>query len=191
MPLAVRVRAGLLALVPVLALLLGSGQAHAQASMGASVQVLVSPTTGAGVRAIAFGNVIPGATTSRPIAAAADSTAAGIGHFNFTGVNGNRDVQLTFDFPSVLTHSGSGNTMPVSFNGNYGLYCFNRNSGVHACTLFNPSPGGADPSVIVITPPAPPRNGTLRVYLGGSVSPGTAISSGTYQGVVTLTMVRI
>ena len=187
----VRLRAGLIALLSALALLMGPGEARAQASMGASMQVLVVPTSGAGVRAIGFGNVTPGATTSRTITTAADSSASGVGHFNFAGVNGNRAVQLTFDLPSVLTHSGTGSTMPVSFNGNYGLYCFNRNSGVHACTLFNPSPGGADPSVIVITPPAPPRNGTFRVYLGGAVSPGTGVGPGTYQGIVTLTMVRI
>ena len=185
------VRAGLSVLLVGLALFGGPAAARAQAAVGASVQVLVVPTTGAGIRPIAFGNVTLGTTTARTIAAVADSSAAGIAHFNFTGVTGNRDVQLTFDFPSVLTHSGSGSTMPVSFNGSYGLRCFNRNSGLHDCTLFNPSPGGADPSVIVITPPAPPRNGTLRIYLGGAVSPSLVQSAGVYQGVVTLTMVRI
>jgi len=173
------------------ALVASAGGAYAQASIGASVAVLLPPTTGAGVRPMNFGNVPLGVTTARTIGSFADSTAAGIGHFNFTGVNGNRSVQLTFDFPTVLTHSGSGNSMPVSFNGSYGLYCFNRNSGLHACTLFNPSPGGADPSVIVINPPAPPRNGVFRVYVGGSVSPSTGLASGTYQGTVTLTLVRL
>ena len=186
-----RIRAGLVALLSGLALLGSPAAARAQAALGASVQVLVVPTSGAGVRPLTFGNVPLATTTSRTITTLADSSAAGIAHFNFTGVTGNRDVQLTFDFPSVLTHSGSGSTMPVSFNGSHGLHCFNRNSGLHACTLFNPSPGGADPSVIVITPPAPPRNGTLRVYLGGAVSPSAIQAPGVYQGVVTLTMVRI
>lgn len=186
-----RIRAGLSALLAGLALFGSPAAARAQASLGASMQVLVVPTSGAGVRPLDFGNVTPGATTARTITAFADSSAAGIAHFSFGGVTGNRAVQLTFDFPSVLTHSGSGSTMPVSFNGSHGLYCFNRNSGLHACTLFNPSPGGADPSVLVITPPAPPRNGTLRVYLGGAVSPSLSQGAGVYQGVVTLTLVRI
>ena len=186
-----RTRAGLLAPLIALALLLGAGDARAQNSVAASVTVLLPATSGAGVRPLSFGTVPLGATTSRTIASIADSTAAGIGAFSFSGVTGNRDVQFTFDFPSVLTHTGSGNTMPISFNGAYGLHCFNRNSGLHACTLFNPSPGGADPSVIVITPPAAPRNGTVRVYLGGSVSPGASLAAGTYQGTVTLTMVRL
>lgn len=173
------------------AALIGSPAGARAQSVGANVQVLLPPTSGAGVRPISFGAVTPGATTSRPIAALADSTAAGIGAFNFTGVNGNRDVQLTFDFPAVLTHSGSGSTMPISFNGGFGLHCFNRNSGLHACTLFNPSPGGADPSIIVITPPAPPRNGVFRVYLGASVSPAMGVPPGVYQGTVTLTLVRL
>jgi hypothetical protein len=184
-------RAGLGALLAGLALLGDPTAARAQANVGANVQVLLPATAGAGVRPINLGVVTPGVTTSRTIGAATDSTAAGVGAFNFTGVNGNRDVQLTFDFPSVLTHSGSGNTMPISFNGSYGLHCFNRASGLHACTLFNPSPGGADPSVIVITPPAPPRNGVFRVYVGASVSPSAAVSPGVYQGTVTLTMVRL
>jgi hypothetical protein len=192
MTLRVRARAGLYALLcGLLPVFGGPAAAHAQAALGASVTVLVVPTSGAGVRPLDFGTVPMGATTSRTIAAFADSSATGIAHFNFTGVTGNRDVQLTFDFPSVLTHPGSGSTMPVSFDGSHGLYCFNRNSGIHACTLFNPSPGGADPSVIVITPPAPPRNGTLRVYLGGAASPSLSQTAGTYQGVITLTMVRI
>jgi hypothetical protein len=185
-----RIRAGLIALLLGHALSTGAADARAQAAISAGVTVLVVPTTGAGIRPIDLGTVPLGATTSRTIAAFADSTAAGIGHFNFTGINGNRDVQLTFAFPSVLTHSASGNSMPISFNGSYGLHCFNRNSGVHACTLFNPSPGGADPSVILITPPAPPRNGTFRVYLGASVNPSSSLAAGTYQGVVSVTLVR-
>jgi hypothetical protein len=184
-------RAAFAVLLIGLAFLMGPADARAQASISASAQVLLPATTGAGVRAISMGNVMPGTTTSRTIAAFADSTATGVGFFNFTGINGNRDVQLTFDFPSVLTHSGSGNTMPISFNGSYGLYCFDRNSGLHACSLFNPSPGGADPSVVVITPAAAPRNGIMRVYLGASVSPIAAISAGVYQGTVTVTMVRL
>ena len=186
-----RIRAGLIALLTGLALFGGPAGARAQASISAGVTVLVVPTTGAGVRPLNFGTVPLGTATSRTIGAFADSSATGIAHFNFTGITGNRDVQLTFDFPSVLTHSGSGDTMPVSFNGSFGLHCFNRNSGLHACTLFNPSPGGADPSVILITPPAPPRNGTFRVYLGGRATPSLSQAAGTYQGVVTLTMVRI
>lgn len=184
-------RAGLTALLVGHALVSGAGRAHAQASVGASMTVLIAPTSGSGVRPLDLGLVTLGGTTSRTIASAADSTATGIGHINFTGVNGNRDVQVTFDLPSVLTHSASGNSMPISFNGSYGLYCFNRNSGVHACTLFNPSPGGADPSIIVITPPAPPRNGIFRVYLGGSVTASAALEPGTYQGVVTATLARL
>lgn len=165
--------------------------AGAQSSVGASVQVLLTPTSGAGVRPLSFGNVPLGSTTSRTIASAADSTATGVAHFNFTGVNGNRDVQLTFNFPAFLTHSGSGATMPITFNGSFGLHCFNRQSGVHACTLFNPAPGGANPSVIVINPPAPPRNGIVRIYLGGAVTPGAGLSAGVYQGTISLTLARI
>ena len=185
-----RVRAGLLALLLGHTLFTGAADARAQAAVSASVTVLVVPTTGAGVRSMDFGTVPLGGTVSRTLTAFADSNATGIGHFNFTGINGNRDVQLTFDFPTVLTHPASGNTMPISFNGSHGLYCFNRNSGAHACTLFNPSPGGADPSVILINPPAPPRNGTFRVYLGGSVTAPASLAAGTYQGVITLTLVR-
>ena len=171
---------------------LGAGSREARAQVvTASMTVLLAPASGAGVRPIGFGTVALGTTVSRPITSAADSTAAGIGAFAFGGVNGNRPVQLTIDLPSVLTHAVSGNAMPITFNGSYGLHCFDRNSGLHACTLFNPSPGGADPSVIVINPPAPPRNGNLRVYLGGSVTAPVSLSAGTYQGLITVTMTRL
>lgn len=186
-----RLGAGLLALLFATLLLAVAGDAHAQSSVMANVTVLEVPTSGAGVRSMNFGTVAPGATSSRTITAAADSNATGIGHFSFSGINGNRDVQLTFGFPASLTRVGGGATMPVSFNGDFGLHCFDRNSGVHACTLFNPSPGGANPSIIVITPPAPPRSGVLRIYLGGSVSPPASQAAGTYQGTVTLTMARL
>jgi hypothetical protein len=185
-----RVRTGLIALILGHTLFTGAADVRAQAAISAGVTVLVVPTSGAGVRPMSFGTVPLGATVARTLTVPADSNATGIGHFNFTGITGNRDVQLTFDFPSVLTHSASGNSMPITFNGSHGLHCFNRNSGVHACTLFNPSPGGADPSVILINPAAPPRNGTFRVYLGGSVTAPASLAAGTYQGVVTLTLVR-
>lgn len=178
-------------LIGLIVLAVGATGAAGQASVGASVQVLLAPTSGAGIRPLSFGNVPLGVTTSRPIASAADSSAVGVGHFNFTGVNGNRGVQLTFTLPLALTHSGSGNTMPVTFNGSFGLHCFDRQNGAHVCTQFNPAPSGGPASVIVLTPPPPPRNGTLRVYLGGAVMPGTSLSAGVYQGVVTLTMARI
>ena len=186
-----RFRSLLCALALGAATLVGAADARAQASIGAGVTVLTSPVAGGGVRSIAFGTVPVGSTTTRLISTIADSTAAGIGHINFTGVNGNRPVQFTFDFPAVLTHTTASTTMPISFNGNHGLHCFNRNSGLHACTLFNPSPGGADPSVIVLTPPAAPRNGILRVYLGGNVTPPVTAAAGLYQGTITLTMVRL
>lgn len=179
-----------IAALPVAALLMLAGDAAAQ-SVGASMSVLLVPTTGAGVRPLDFGVVAPGGTMQRTITTDADSSAAGIAHFNFTGLNGNRDVQLTFDFPVALTHTGSGDSMPITFDGNYGLHCFDRQSGIPACALFNPSPGGATPSVILIDPPPPPRNGTLRLYLGGSVTAGTDLVAGTYQGMITLTMVRL
>lgn len=165
-------------------------RAAAQA-VGANATVLLAATSGAGVRPLNFGAVAPASSVVRTIAAAGDSTAAGIGHFSFSGIMGNRAVQLTFDFPASLTHAASGNSMAISFNGSYGLHCFDRTSGVHACTLFNPSPGGADPSVIVINPPAPPRNGTFRVYLGGSVTAPIDVTAGIYQGLVTLTFTRL
>lgn len=186
-----RIRSALGALLLGLATLVAAGDAYAQASIGGSIVVLLPPTTGAGIRPLDFGNVPLGATVARTITSDVDSTAAGIGHFNFTGLNGNRDVQLTFDFPASLTHLASGNSMPITFAGSFGLHCFNRQSGAHVCTLFNPSPGGADPSVLVITPPPPPRNGILRVYLGGSVTAPASLAAGVYQGTITLTMVRL
>ena len=160
-------------------------------TVAASVTVMLPGTSGAGVRPLSFGAVTPGSSVARVIGTIADSATAGVGHFHFTGITGNRDVQLTFDFPTRLTHAASGNSMAISFNGSYGLHCFDRTSGAHACTLFNPSPGGADPSVIVVTPAAAPRNGNFRVYLGGSVTAPVDVTAGTYQGLVTLTLTRL
>lgn len=184
-------RPALAALLLGFATLVAAADARAQSAIGASINILFPATTGAGVRPLDFGNVPLGTTTTRAIVTDIDSTAAGIGHFSFANLNGNRDVQLTFDFPSVLTHAGSGHTMAITFDGSFGLHCFDRQSGVHVCSLFNPSPGGADPSTIVITPPPPPRNGTFRVYVGGAVTTGANLAAGTYQGMITLTMARL
>jgi|GEM_PF-754249 hypothetical protein len=185
--------------LPLAALLLGAlcaaapGAALAQAEGGsgfvaASVTVAYPPLTGAGVRPLQFGVVLPsaGAATVLP----ADARA---GEWRLTGVRGRKSLDISFTLPAALA-GPNGATLPLSFNGNFAALCEIDNDQqceTASVVAWNP----------VTTPtfrdtPERYRPGRPRytydhysVYLGGIALPSPSQPAGSYTGTVTITII--
>lgn len=184
--------------LPLAALLLGAlcafapGAALAQAEsgsgfVGASVTVAYPPLTGAGVRPLQFGVVLPsaGAATVLP-----DDMRAG--EWRLTGVRGRKSLDITFTLPAALV-GPNGATLPLSFNGNFAALCEIDNG--QECEI---------PSIIAWNPVTTPtfrdtperyRPGRPRytydhfsVYLGGIALPSPSQPAGSYSGTVSITL---
>ena len=151
-----------------------------QATISASVEVRLPPATGTGLRTLDFGVVTPGSPTQ------VFPDAALSGWFQLVNVGRNKDVQLTFTFPTFLT-AGTGATMPAYFDGPYVQSCGN---GCQTHTV-SPTPLGATTMTadVVHVRPIPfganPRD--IDVFVGGRVEPAATQAAGVYQGTIQLT----
>lgn len=173
--------AGLAPLLALLALLPAAWPAAGQQStISASMTVLLPPAAGAGLRPLDFGTVFPGAPREvfpgDPIA----------GWFQLSNVGRNKDVRLTFTFPTFLAHAGGGAGLPTYFDGPYARSCGNGCQ-THALTPMPGGPGQTTATVVHVRPVpfgANPR--TVDVYVGGRVEPTANQAAGVYQGAIQL-----
>ena len=113
-----RLLAGLALLVASVAVAVtGASPLGAQdGTIAASVNVLLPPATGVGMRGLDFGMVTPGVPTE------VQPTDATSGWFRLAHIPRPKSVQLQFTFPSNLTRTGGG-TMPISFSGGFARSC--------------------------------------------------------------------
>lgn len=169
-----------IALLPALALV--GTPAHVVAQDGtvpASVSVLLPPATGAGLRALDFGEVTPGV----PHEVAPTATTSG--WFRVTNMPRPKDVQFTFTLPTDLVLSGGGDAMPVSFGQPNGVQSCGTDCQSH--TLELTVSGSEATATITHRRPPPPNAATIDVYVGGRVEPKTTQSAGVYRGTIQLT----
>ncbi len=126
------------------------------------------------LRPLSFGTVIGGTTGN------VDPRSTGALQFDLTGPIGVNGGYLTL--PTVLTRSGGGETMPVTFCSTCGVYRITSNDPLGGIT-FNP----ANP-VLGITV----SNGVhVYIWLGGTVSPSVSQLPGAYSGTVVFTLAPI
>lgn len=182
------------ALLILIALLGLTGQARAQASavtsggaIGVSANIVFPPLTANGIRPLTFGVVIPGVATT-----VAPNSPSG-GEWRLSGVKNRKSIEISFTLPPALTRS-TGETIPLSFNGNYAALCEIDDSAsciVASYVEWNP----------VTTPtfrdtPERYRPGrktysfdSYSVYVGGVATPAAAQRAGTYTGSVVINLV--
>ena len=162
-------------------------QGRITAGLGASINILFAPLSGAGVRPIDFGTVVPGV----PLAVQ-PRTAQG-GEFRITGTSGRKSLDIIFVLPTVLTNA-KGATIPIDFNGNYAALCELNVSGV--CDV--PSIATWNPVTTPLFADKPTRYKGSRprynvdqfaVYIGGRILPAAGQVAGHYTGNVGVLMV--
>lgn len=182
-------RTGYLALA--LLLLAVPGALHAQAAITAglatTLDILFPPITGSGVRALNFGTVVPGTTTT-----VAPRTPQGA-EFHIGGLLGRKSVDITFTLPAALTGPG-GATIPLSFAGANAAACELDVLGVcqtASLTSWNPV---ANPTMRVRPTKFGPGqkvfvNDQMALYLGASVSPAASQPPGHYAASATVLIV--
>ena len=165
------------------AVLAGPGMGQ-QGAITASVEVTPPPVTGAGLRTLDFGVVVPGNATEvlpdMPLS----------GWFQLVNVGRNKDVRLSFTFPTFLTAPG-GAGMPARFDGPYVRSCGNACQ-THMLTPASISATETSAEVVHVRPSpygANPR--TIDIYVGGRVEPPTGQARGEYQGTIRLTFAVI
>lgn len=136
---------------------------------------VVSSLTIVGSQGLVFGTVTPGTPAS-----VATSAVGFAGQFDLTG-SVSAELQLTFTLPSVLTESGSGSTMPVSFSSTDVSYA-NQVADNQSSPSGTIDPNG--PNAIRLS-----ATGSMFVWVGGTVSPGISQTGGNYTQDVLLTVV--
>jgi len=126
-----------------------------------------------GAQNLAFGNVLPGVTTT-----VQPTDPARGARFDITGPS-LAQVEVTFTLPAVLS-AGGGATMPISFGPTSAGYTSSGSNG--AQTAFDPrTPFRASLSLL----------GRGWVYLGGALSPPGAQSAGSYTAAVGMTVALV
>jgi hypothetical protein len=173
-------------------LLLGALAAPARAQitvgMGAMVDILAAPLTGAGTRALQFGVIVPGTTSVIVL----PRTIAG-GEFRITGVKNRKSVDIGFTLPTQLV-GPAGASIPLSFNGNYAGLCEIDTTGAcEAASYFEWNPVTTPSFHDTPTRYKPGRKvytyDAYQVYLGGSASPSTTQRQGTYTASIGVLLV--
>lgn len=96
-------------------------------------------------------------------------------HYTVLGLATNFELTL----PTTLARVGGGATMPVSFCTTCGIYRIN-NSNPAGGTTFNPANNVSLPALVL--------NSNVYIWLGGTVSPGSNQSPGSYTAGVVLTL---
>ena len=152
------------------------------ATIAASITVLLPPSTGAGLRGLDFGTVTPG-TPAEVL-----PTAGVSGWFQLDNVSRNKDVRVTLTLPTSLSPSGGGAGLPVYFDGPYLRSC---GAGCQTHTLApTPLNGTQVTADAVHVRPGPPYGAnptTIDIYIGGRVEPTPMQPGGAYQGTIQLT----
>ena len=156
-------------------------------SFAVSAVILARPLTGAGVRALQFGVVVPGTPTI-----VAPNSAQG-GEFRLSGLKSRKSVDITFTLPAKLA-GPSGATIPLNFNGNTAGLCEvdTTNTCVPASYVaWNPvtTPTFRD----LPTRYSPGRKtytyDLYSVYIGGIATPAAGQKPGTYTGAIGVVLV--
>jgi len=143
-------------------------------ALGAALPLAAQQNGVTGVRDLGFGIVFPG--IARVISR---TDAVNSGRFDLSGKK-NRDVQLTFVLPVVMT-GPLGATMPLVFGANDAGYSPTQSVGNETVTW--------DPRTSqTLTLPNTP-NPKVSVFLGGRVNPAVNQRAGSYTGTVILTVV--
>jgi hypothetical protein len=174
-------------------LVLGGGaaarvEAQITAGMSATADILASPLTAIGTRALRFGVIVPGTATVTVL----PGTAAG-GEFRIAGVKNRKSVDISFTLPTQL-NGPAGASIPLSFNGNFAGLCEVDTSGACEAASFvtwNPvtTPSFRDQP----TRYKPGRKvfafDSYQVYLGGTASPSATQRQGTYTASIGVLLV--
>lgn len=129
------------------------------------------PIRAQGVRALAFGTLLPG--VSQPILRTDPLRS---GQFDVTGQKLS-NVQLIFTLPGAMT-GPAGAVLPLSFGGNDAGFSVSQSVA---------SQVGFDPRAPFLATLS--KNGRGSVFLGGTAQPVPAQRPGSYSGTVTLTVV--
>ena len=162
--------------------------AQITACMSATADILASPLTATGTRALRFGVIVPGTTTVTVL----PGTAAG-GEFRIDGVRNRKSVDISFTLPTQL-NGPAGASIPLSFNGNFAGLCEIDTSGACEAASFvtwNPvtTPSFRDQP----TRYKPGRKvfayDTYQVYLGGTASPSATQRQGAYTASIGVLLV--
>ncbi|HEX8362892.1 MAG TPA: hypothetical protein VF613_22405 [Longimicrobium sp.] len=175
-----------------LAVVVALGAAPAAYAQGtgavrATATILFPPLTANGVRPLQFGSVLPGTpTTVQP-------AAPGSGEVRISGVRNRRSISITFTLPANLVNA-SGQTMPVSFNGDFAANCEVTTAGVCDPTTYvewNPVTLGTFNDTPDRARKGRPRYDldSFSVFIGGIVSPPATQPAGTYTAAIRMTVV--
>jgi len=128
------------------------------------------------IRDLAFGTVFPGVSS-----VISRTDAANSGRFDLSGKK-NRDVQLTFVLPAVMTRTGlPAATLPLAFGANDAGYSPTQAVGNQTVTWDPRAPQ-------TLTLPNTP-NPKVSIFLGGRVNPAVNQPAGSYTGTVVLNVV--
>jgi hypothetical protein len=162
-------------------------QAGITAGVSTTLEILFPPITASGVRALNFGTVVPGTTTTVP-----PRTPQGA-EFHVGGLLGRKSVDITFTLPAALAGPG-GATIPINFAGANVAACELDVLGVcqtasltswdpvaNPTTRVRPTKFGPGPKVFV--------NDQLALYVGASVSPAASQRPGHYAASATVLIV--
>jgi hypothetical protein len=180
---------------------LPAAEAAAQVGIGTEAVVPTASPTGAGVRNLSFGTIVPAAgaavTVDVPAAVEPAGGAVHAGEYRFD-VTAAAGVDFTLSLPAQLT-AADVQPLPISFAGaRYGAYCVRAGGG--ACTLSSFDPGtGAMVRVCRQTlgngscrsNSIYPAGSELAIYIGGLLTIPAGQPPATYAGVVTLTIVAV
>jgi hypothetical protein len=173
----------LLALAAFVALPLLAAPAQGQtAAVNTSLEVLMPPATGGGVRNLAFGSINPGGTSDTGPGSEANVNTA---KWSFSGLAKNQAITLTITLPGSLTRGPS--TLPITWPPNYGSWCsYIEGDACAGSTAFTPSAGTFNVTATTAGG-AGNNNRVLDVWIGGRLSVPAGAVAGLYTATMTLT----
>lgn len=165
--------------------------AHGQPTGGlnATATILFPPLTGAGVRPLQFGALVPGASR----AVLPSPTVPGVGEFRITGMRNRRGLAITITLPDSLRNA-AGQGMGISFNGNYAAACEIETAGT--CDQVTYVAWNPVTTPTFIDTPTRSRPGRPRydldqfsVYMGGVAQTRPTQPAGTYNANILVTLI--
>ena len=173
-------------------LLLAALSARAQGQLTAGIStvadILATPLTAVGTRALQFGVIVPGT----PSVTVLPNTTQD-GQFRIAGVKNRKSIDISFTLPTQLTGPG-GAAIPLSFNGNYAALCEIDTAGlcdVPSYATWNPVTTPSFHDTPTRTKPGRPKYtfDQYEVYLGGVASPSANQRGGTYTASIGVLLV--
>jgi hypothetical protein len=168
-------------------------QAQTTGSIAASVDVMYTPLTAAGVRHLNFGSFVPGVT--RTIALPTEITAAPpieAGEIRITGARNRRSLLITWTLPDSLRNA-NGRGLVIDFNGQYAATCEIETTQVCdpvTWNAYNPVTTGS----FLDLPERARRNrvryslDSFSVYIGGQVRASANQPPGYYRAPLRVTI---